>query len=79
MYGLAGYIGTVLEGKSWEDLCREHVYQPLGMTDSTFVHQARDRWDEFATPYNMFEGLPREMSLEHPSYVTFLIDIVLKP
>ena len=67
MYGLAAYVASFLEGgKSFEDLAREIIFTPLGMTDTTFVQQARDRWDtEFATPYANYRGSPRAMSLEH--------------
>lgn len=37
MYGLASVIAEKLGGKSWEDLISEELYQPLGMTTSSFM------------------------------------------
>jgi CubicO group peptidase (beta-lactamase class C family) len=37
MYGLASVVAEKLGGKSWEDLISEELYQPLGMTTSSFM------------------------------------------
>ena len=64
MYGVAQYVAEKLGGKSWEDLTRELIFEPLGMTSSTFVHKARERWHEFANPH-MYDGENlRPVSLE---------------
>ncbi|XP_070561633.1 uncharacterized protein [Ptychodera flava] len=43
MYAVAGEIAEELEGDTFEDLIREHIYDPLGMTSSGFVNLD---WDD---------------------------------
>ena len=37
MYSLAGYVAEILEGKPWEDLIRQYIFDPLNMTSSSFI------------------------------------------
>jgi len=37
LYVLAGYVAEVLESQTWEQLVREHLLQPIGMTSTTYV------------------------------------------
>lgn len=52
MYGLAAHIAEKLGGKSWEGLVRDHIFEPLGMTSSGFMHEIED-YDsaDMALPY----------------------------
>ncbi|XP_045182178.2 penicillin-binding protein 4-like [Mercenaria mercenaria] len=40
MYGLVTYISELIGGKSWENLVKEKIFDPLDMTSSTFVTTA---------------------------------------
>jgi len=37
-YVLAGHIAERLTGKSWEEHIKQHIFEPLGMTNSGFGH-----------------------------------------
>ncbi|ESP00687.1 hypothetical protein LOTGIDRAFT_157977 [Lottia gigantea] len=50
MYGILTYIAEKLGGKSWEELVREEIFQPLEMTNSTFATIA-DFEHSVALPY----------------------------
>ena len=52
MFTLLGYASEVLEGGTkWEDLVRAHIFQPLSMSSSSFIHEEIDELQGFATPY----------------------------
>lgn len=51
MYGLMTYMTEILEEKSWEDLTRERIFDPLAMTSSTFTHEAELSRPDIAKPY----------------------------
>ncbi len=38
MYGLLAFISEKLGNKPWEELVKEKLFVPLGMTSSTFVN-----------------------------------------
>ncbi len=38
MYGLIAFISEKLGNKPWEELVKEKLFVPLGMTSSTFVN-----------------------------------------
>jgi CubicO group peptidase (beta-lactamase class C family) len=51
MYMTAGYLTGLLSGKTWEDVVRERLFEPLGMDRTNFsVHQSQED-DDFAYPY----------------------------
>ncbi len=53
MYGLAGFVAEKLAGGvSYESLVKSRIFEPLGMTSSTFNSEVGD-WSKFATPYIM--------------------------
>ena len=63
MYGLASYIIQVRQGKPWEEVAKEKLFEPLGLEKTTFGHLASDRWDEFAKP---FRSIPlQEVPMEY--------------
>ena len=55
MYALVGHVTEVLNGgqQKWEDIIRERIFKPLGMTSSTFAQRFED-WDTLATPYVLY-------------------------
>ncbi|XP_062603662.1 uncharacterized protein LOC134265473 [Saccostrea cucullata] len=42
MYTLAAYVAEKISGKSWEELVREILFQPLEMDDSGFVTEVKN-------------------------------------
>ena len=40
MYGVITHLAELIGGDRWENLIRTHLFNPLGMTDSTFVTEA---------------------------------------
>lgn len=65
MYGLISRLTEVIGGNSWEDLMDEKIFQPLGMTSSTFTHLTDLRSSRVAQPYlrEPTEGQWRNVSL----------------
>ena len=54
MYGLAGYVAEqIAGGQRYEDLLTSKIFEPLGMTSSTFNDEVDD-WSHFSTPYVKF-------------------------
>ena len=51
MYGIASLISEKLGGKKWEDLVTENLYQPLGMSNSTFLTRMDPHSQEIAQGY----------------------------
>ncbi|KAK3098245.1 hypothetical protein FSP39_017595 [Pinctada imbricata] len=66
MYGVLTHIAEVLGGKTWEELVKEHLFDPLGMTSSTFVTTAKSESLELAhgyfNNYGKMEPVPWELS-----------------
>jgi CubicO group peptidase (beta-lactamase class C family) len=56
MFLTAGYLAESLTGKSWEDNVRERIWQPLGMTASTFSVADSQKSADFAYPYDKRDG-----------------------
>lgn len=51
MYMTAGYLSGKLEGKSWEEVTRTRVFQPLGMTTADFSVTDLQRSADYALGY----------------------------
>ncbi|XP_060074177.1 protein flp-like [Ylistrum balloti] len=51
MYTLAGHVSEKLGGRTWEDLVRDNLFQPLGMDTSGFVTEVSDFDKSFALSY----------------------------
>lgn len=51
MYLTAGYLAGYVEGSSWEDVVRERIFKPLGMTHSQFSVEESQQADDYALPY----------------------------
>jgi CubicO group peptidase (beta-lactamase class C family) len=52
MYLTAGYLVEVVDGRPWEDVVRERLFGPIGMTRSNFSVHDSQKADDFATPYD---------------------------
>lgn len=51
MFLTAGYLSSVLTGKSWEELVRERIFKPLGMDRSNFSVKDSQKTEDYALPY----------------------------
>eukprot|EP00058_Branchiostoma_floridae_P025718 XP_002611208.1 hypothetical protein BRAFLDRAFT_71168 [Branchiostoma floridae] len=53
LYTLAGHVAERLAGKPYEQLLRERIFLPLGMSDTTFLSDAleEDNFSDFAESY----------------------------
>ena len=54
-YGVIGYLIELISGKSFEEYCRDHIFMPLSMYNTSF------RLDDFdinrvAVPYEYYRG-----------------------
>ncbi len=52
MYMTAGYLTGFVEESTWEDVVRERIFKPLGMTHSQFSVDESQQTDNYAMPYN---------------------------
>lgn len=53
MYLTAGYLAGMVAGQEWEDLVRQRIFAPLGMTHSNLSVAASQKSDDFACPYQV--------------------------
>lgn len=51
MYMAAGYLAGHAFGTSWEDVVRERIFKPLGMSSSQFSVDESQQLQDFALPY----------------------------
>jgi CubicO group peptidase (beta-lactamase class C family) len=51
MYAGAGYVMELLTGKTWEELVRERIFAPLGMSSSVFSIAEMTAQPEFGVPW----------------------------
>lgn len=51
MFMTAGVLANRVGGASWENLVRQKVFQPLGMSQSNFSVNDSQKTDDFAFPY----------------------------
>ena len=60
------FLLLTTSGTSWEDLLQSKILEPLGMTDTTFITQADDRWTDFAKGHyeEDDQGTRRQVSLQ---------------
>lgn len=54
-FGLLGYIVEVLSGEPFGDYCESHIFQPLGMTETSWYLADIDT-SKHAIPYTWVEG-----------------------
>jgi CubicO group peptidase (beta-lactamase class C family) len=55
MYATMGYVAGKVAGSTWEDLVRERILRPLGMTESNFSVGDSQAAEDFALPYGKRE------------------------
>ena len=64
MYGLLTYVTEVIGQAPWEELMKEKIFQPLGMTSSSFIHEIDLSSGDVAKPYlDVDESSYRPVSL----------------
>lgn len=51
MYMTAGILAERISGKTWEELVRERIFEPLGMNDATLSVAAMQHAKDFSQPY----------------------------
>ena len=51
MYLAAGMVDERVSGKPWEDLTRDRIFRPMGMSASNFSVAESRKSDDFALPY----------------------------
>lgn len=51
MYMTAGYLAGQRNGSRWEDLVRQRLFQPLGMSTSTLSVETMQQTSNYARPY----------------------------
>jgi CubicO group peptidase (beta-lactamase class C family) len=64
MFVAAGYVAGEVAAKTWEDLVRERVFQPVGMSASSVSVADMQRGPDFAKPHE----LRGEVAAEVPFY-----------
>lgn len=61
MYVAVGYVLEVVTGKSWEELVRERILRPLGMSQTTFTVEDLQRTEDHALPYRLADEAPQRI------------------
>ena len=61
MYVVAGYVAEQVTGMTWEDLVRQRVLGPLGMTATNFSLADLQKSRDFSMPYAEFGDTVREV------------------
>lgn len=56
MYTTAGFLAGEVAGKSWEDLVKQRIFEPLGMNDSTVSVVDTQKRGDFARPHITRQG-----------------------
>ena len=66
MYGLLTYVTEVIGGDSWENLMRQHIFEPLGMVSSDFTHQIDLERPDLVKTYQVdFDGSYKPITPEY--------------
>jgi CubicO group peptidase (beta-lactamase class C family) len=52
MFVTAGYVAGLLSGSTWEDLVRDRIFVPVGMSRSNTSSKDMQRSDDFAKPHS---------------------------
>lgn len=64
MYTVAGYVSEKITGKSWNNLVREWIFEPLGMNESnTSVRELRGL-ENVALPHETVDGVVRVVEFD---------------
>jgi len=54
-YSILGYIVELVSGKSFEEYCRENIFEPLGMKNTSFLFKNLNA-SKIAMPYLFYRG-----------------------
>ncbi|MGD8698739.1 MAG: serine hydrolase [Gemmatimonadales bacterium] len=65
MFMTAGYLAGQIEGKSWEALVRERVFEPLAMSGSNFSVDVSQKSDDFSYPYAENDGVVQQIDFRN--------------
>ncbi|CAH1268649.1 LACTB [Branchiostoma lanceolatum] len=70
LYTLAGHVAERLAGKPYEQLLRERIFLPLGMSDTTFLSEAleEDNFSNFAESYGVYNKDGRSLPVNREIY-----------
>ena len=55
-FEVLGYLIEILSNKSYEDYCKENIFEPLNMKDTSFRVEELDE-DKLVTPYLYFQRI----------------------
>ena len=61
VYTALGYIAEYISGMAWDDMIKEWIFKPLGMTDSATTLTDIAGFEDRATPYWNFRGDVRKL------------------
>ncbi|XP_066287724.1 uncharacterized protein [Branchiostoma lanceolatum] len=70
LYTLAGHVAERLAGKPYEQLLRERIFLPLGMSGTTFLSEAleEDNFSNFAESYGVYNKDGRSLPVNREIY-----------
>lgn len=69
MYFVAGLAMEEAAGKSWEEMTREQILNPLGMTHTNFSIEETQKGDNYAFPYGEKHDQLRKMAFRNLSLI----------
>jgi len=69
MYGIITYMAEVIGGDSWERLVKKYIFDPLGMTSSSFMTTYDNDMFELAKGYVDYYGKLKPVPYEFSRYV----------
>jgi CubicO group peptidase (beta-lactamase class C family) len=58
MYVTAGYLAGVEAGTTWENLVKQRIFVPVGMTHSNTSAVELQRSPDYAHPHDLKDGKP---------------------
>lgn len=61
MFLTAGFVAELVTGRSWEEIVKEKILDPLGMTNSNFSVLESQKSPDYALPYRDEDSLVREI------------------
>ncbi len=65
MFMTAGYLGGHVAGTTWEQLVRQSIFEPLGMSSSNFSITEMQKSTDFSRPYQVVNDIPVDMEFRN--------------
>lgn len=65
MYLTAGYLAGYVQGSTWEDVVRERIFKPLGMTHSQFSVEESQQSSDYALPYTEKDDVVKQIDFRN--------------